>query len=632
MASTSFRYEPLASDDCFRLLRLKDTQPGHDLYEVEIELFDARFHEAPDYEAISYAWGDESANIVISCNGRPLVITPVVASILQALRHQDSIKTLWIDAICIDQSSIAEKNVQVPRMDTIYRDAQKVWIWLGRGSYEAYIAFDFLSQMPKGTRSGDPARQEKLGGIYTLYTENVRNLRGYYDPVDTNFIFDIINLPWFHRTWTVQEVVLAKSPILLLGSKCLPWRHFVRCLEQLQDLERNEIIASQHNTLSNPASYYDEVEWYTKISHLRSFMSVPLNVLRRRLSRDPKDKIYGVYGILSNQEILRLPRVDYAKSVQEIYAETARTVIVNEQRLDVLYLTHLPPTLPDLPSWAPDWSNTGFIQPFDYTNTGPLTARRRASWTFDGPKLKVSASIVGEVRDVAVSTSNAGTDFRAGYSVTMNYGSPGEHQARLPMVCELVKTMQAWVRFDNVNRPSLETLFQKVIENIWPERYFGVTISSAMSRWIYILDAAGIDSNLPALVEEAKSRNESLLNSMKEHYMGMLGCSNHVQDWPDELVIRLLLKLDSKDVTSLQHDIALLTYQRTLLRTSNDDLGLGPRACSTGDDIALIDGLHFPFVLRKCGEHHRILGPAFIDGIENDELWDRLERKTITII
>ena len=41
---------------------------------------------------------------------------------------------LWIDQICIDQGSTAEKGDQVAIMGEIYRGASEVLIWLGPAS------------------------------------------------------------------------------------------------------------------------------------------------------------------------------------------------------------------------------------------------------------------------------------------------------------------------------------------------------------------------------------------------------------------------------------------------------------------------------------------------------------------
>jgi len=144
MASTWYRYEPLPSESSFRLFHLKrqphPTQPDV----IKIDLFDATFEDPPKYEAVSYAWGQDNSDSTILCNGQLLRVSSGVVSILQALQRDDSTGILWIDSICINQTSIPEKNAQVRRMGTIYRQAEKVWIWLGKGSYETDAALHYM--------------------------------------------------------------------------------------------------------------------------------------------------------------------------------------------------------------------------------------------------------------------------------------------------------------------------------------------------------------------------------------------------------------------------------------------------------------------------------------------------------
>ena len=63
---------------------------------------------------------------------------------LLALRLRKEPRYLWVDAICIDQKNIQERNQQVPRMDSIYGGATGVCVWLGRGSTASDAVIDFI--------------------------------------------------------------------------------------------------------------------------------------------------------------------------------------------------------------------------------------------------------------------------------------------------------------------------------------------------------------------------------------------------------------------------------------------------------------------------------------------------------
>jgi len=47
------------------------------------------------------------------------------------LRDQDAARTIWVDAICINQKDNVVKATQIPLMRSIYTQAQHVIIWLG---------------------------------------------------------------------------------------------------------------------------------------------------------------------------------------------------------------------------------------------------------------------------------------------------------------------------------------------------------------------------------------------------------------------------------------------------------------------------------------------------------------------
>jgi len=63
----------------------------------------------------------------------PVKVTKNLESFLQHARVPFSGLMLWIDALCINQQSIEERNHQVLLMGKIYAGARKVIVWLGHG-------------------------------------------------------------------------------------------------------------------------------------------------------------------------------------------------------------------------------------------------------------------------------------------------------------------------------------------------------------------------------------------------------------------------------------------------------------------------------------------------------------------
>lgn len=96
--------------------------------------------EQPIYRALSYVWGTAPPNTTISINGHETKITPSLAATLRRIRNPASSSAtadgslIWIDAICINQADLAERESQVKLMGRIYRQASRVLIWLGEGT------------------------------------------------------------------------------------------------------------------------------------------------------------------------------------------------------------------------------------------------------------------------------------------------------------------------------------------------------------------------------------------------------------------------------------------------------------------------------------------------------------------
>lgn len=88
--------------------------------------------DVPKYEALSYVWGKEdlvdTAYISPSSDQAAaeakdttqLPLTENLSLALHRLRHPSRPRTMWIDALCINQHDTHERNTQVRHMNTIY--------------------------------------------------------------------------------------------------------------------------------------------------------------------------------------------------------------------------------------------------------------------------------------------------------------------------------------------------------------------------------------------------------------------------------------------------------------------------------------------------------------------------------
>lgn len=135
MASLPFKHSRLDTSNS-RAFRVLELLPSRNLEgNIRCELHHRTLGEDPDYEALSYAWGDPNPQIAIVINGsNVLSVTKNCYEALFHLRQRFHRRLLWIDAICIDQNdnddSIRERNHQVRFMSEIYAQAKTVLVWL----------------------------------------------------------------------------------------------------------------------------------------------------------------------------------------------------------------------------------------------------------------------------------------------------------------------------------------------------------------------------------------------------------------------------------------------------------------------------------------------------------------------
>src|SRR2546421_7941835 len=130
-----YKYNPIDLEG--RALRLRRLFKGNFEDGIQCELFDAWLHQAKGgipYEALSYTWGSTKKIVKIWINECTMSVTENLYVALQHIRLEKSDRILWVDAICIDQDNTQERGHQVQQMRDIYREAEQVVIWLGRGT------------------------------------------------------------------------------------------------------------------------------------------------------------------------------------------------------------------------------------------------------------------------------------------------------------------------------------------------------------------------------------------------------------------------------------------------------------------------------------------------------------------
>jgi hypothetical protein len=121
-----YQYTPFEGEELsIRLLEVLST-PEDD--HGRCRLVKYGLNKRPAYNALSYAWGNREGEYYVSVDGEDLKVTE---NLLHFLKQYETVPLrertrLWIDAICINQANISERNHQVQLMYLIYNGAEMV--------------------------------------------------------------------------------------------------------------------------------------------------------------------------------------------------------------------------------------------------------------------------------------------------------------------------------------------------------------------------------------------------------------------------------------------------------------------------------------------------------------------------
>jgi hypothetical protein len=267
-----YKHRPL--DTCvdeIRLLKLRREEEGP----VHCEVKAFPLEDAPLYIALSYRWGPQSPLHDVHIEGKALKIRDILNSCLLELR-EDLDAWLWIDQICIAQADISERNHQVGIMSRIYSNSASVIIWLG----------DIPLAYP---RKDDRFNDQDLDvGLTNLLLRN----------------------KYFTRMWIIQEILLAKKIKLYLnGYRCIKWS----TIHKMYKCNAPPYIPT--DPLPRALLHF---AFETVVQHLPLVQLLVAFSFSPCECEDPRDKVYGLMGIVRAQDKLV---VDYRKSVFEVYLD-----------------------------------------------------------------------------------------------------------------------------------------------------------------------------------------------------------------------------------------------------------------------------------------------------------------------
>jgi hypothetical protein len=112
-------------------IRVVELVPGRWNDAINCNMRTVSLDEQPSYEALSYVWGDPKDTVPIIVNGTSFPATRNLVAALLRVWSSVTPRTIWVDAMCINQKSLDERTQQILIMGRIYEVASSVLVFLG---------------------------------------------------------------------------------------------------------------------------------------------------------------------------------------------------------------------------------------------------------------------------------------------------------------------------------------------------------------------------------------------------------------------------------------------------------------------------------------------------------------------
>ncbi|KAH7138683.1 heterokaryon incompatibility protein-domain-containing protein, partial [Dendryphion nanum] len=312
---TNFKYNPISlAGPSFRLLRLFKGDEDS----IQCQLFESKLTSPEyvrDFVALSYTWGSTSRPCDIMINGSKMTVTKNVYLALRDLRYKEKDRVLWIDALCIDQNNVRERGQQVQQMGSIYREAERVIIWLGEATYDTDYIMHHMKQLEEeGIKHASNDQNISDKQWVNIWLAIVQCLRADQKDLLVEGLRLLLRRNWFKRVWIIQETANARVAEIVCGGKSVSASIFAlmpSLLEIAPDPHCQPILDIMPGPLRNSSWWAKKPDLYTMLVKFC-----------KSEATDPRDNIYALLGISSDACDNNLLKANYEKNLQDIIFDT----------------------------------------------------------------------------------------------------------------------------------------------------------------------------------------------------------------------------------------------------------------------------------------------------------------------
>lgn len=605
-----FRHQPLRlRDEGAIQIRLLTLDPGVGDEEVRCRLKHVDLDESVDYEALSYVWGDPNDTLPIVVGNGTLEVTVNLFHALSHIRFPRKPRTLWVDAICIDQSNTAEKGHQVQFMSQIYKKASRVIAWLGEGDRDSDRAFEIVLHLQvtvypviRALEAEDFDSVQLRDAIDSMTTENrLASVAGIIEEWQHLSAKDraalrstFCNREYWQRVWIVQEVVLANNITMYCGNKQLLWS----CIERLLSL-----VPHTYTDLVRP---FRPLRTLSKVRGYGGQYAVPyLQVLLTTCRcSDQRDYVYALLG-LSIFTVSILP--DYTKAVSEVFHEATREVIRSNGDLSSVFLPRgFQSGLPDLDE-----------QPSSI-NLGSRITKFESSWTIDWSANFLSSRFLTLERETARIRRRLAVNSALSFSDSRILLLKGVRHNTLTFVSSVL-------HFQEMNKSDEFRLARQVMRSI--HKHIGTI------RIEKVIQALFQESYRCRNAGEYRSLGVIEVQILKSLYLEWLGLDDIV---PNEMEDALDLQAHHEHLSGRNFkDILKVNRLHGSAFFFSDVGGVGTvfGKAQPGDELWNIHGNTAPVILRPKQDEsiqshlgiYEFVGSVWISGMMGGEVWNAID-------
>lgn len=664
--SPSDVYRPLDKDT--REVRLMEILPSEDTNAtVEIRLFRRQLEDmSGQFIPFSYVWGDPTDTKPIKVNGTSTQVTRNLADFLKQTRtllpdilakgSWDKPVIFWVDAICINQQNLEERNHQVQLMNSIYSSAPLVLAWLGHQS-DAHLAVSLAESLDpsyclESLSTGSNVNYVPWMIAHPHLCTVSEGGNEYWEA-----LIALVQSPYWTRTWTFQEMVLPTNVLFICGSSLVKLQSIMATLQLVSTLGCMADHPDDLTTKLHQGLYFALQPFSSRVvPSVRGLFFTQLRVsagpdysgltlvpeLVSHKATDPRDKVYGLVGVMRT-----CLEVDYTKDTAQVYSEFVLAWLGEVKDLNFLVyaqehdrIIRLGPNL--LPSWAPDWEaisqNHGdigncsqytlFLRSLisGYDAPGQLPASKVAL-SNDLSALFAPGVVAGNIEEVYPCWTSGKSDADIAFEIlqlankcTSYSGSPPG--PRLHIFQTLFRTI--------ISDLSLNSLFQSVYSSLQGSVALcflvGVlawTVDSERLNWHTIAAAYLPQLGIPL--------GQDFSRAWKEEIFKDCSAESKMTDWEDAATAMAWTWENDRGIV----EAARVQIKESLGRflkfvTNNGYLGI-TAAAQEGDLVVVLPGCKAPVLLRRKGHHYQHVGPCFVMGLMEGEAKQMVDQREARI-